>query len=75
MVKINNFISFELTIKCGVSQGTTLSPVLFNYLYKRHKITSFKKSRNMVYIDIALIFIANTCNEVFKNIGTDIKNY
>jgi len=30
MVKINDSISEELAIKCGVPQGTTFSPILFN---------------------------------------------
>lgn len=30
IVKTNDFISSEQTIKCGVPQGTILSPVLFN---------------------------------------------
>lgn len=29
-VKINDSICSEWTIKCGVPQGTTLSPILFN---------------------------------------------
>jgi len=43
MIKINNSISFELTIKSLVPQGTTLYPILFNYITDK-KITSFKKS-------------------------------
>jgi len=30
LVKINNTHSDEMKIKCGVPQGTTISPILFN---------------------------------------------
>lgn len=44
MVIINNAIRDELTTKCGVIQGTTLSPILFNIQLNYIKITQYKKS-------------------------------
>ncbi|KAF0750167.1 neuroblastoma-amplified sequence-like [Aphis craccivora] len=73
MVKINDSISNELSIKCGVPQGTTLSPTLFNIQLNDIKTLNLKSQVTCYADDTALICIANTWNEVFDNIETDLK--
>jgi hypothetical protein len=50
-VKINNFISSLNIVKCGVPQGTVISPILFNIQLNDIQIshTPLKKSINLLY--------------------------
>jgi retron-type reverse transcriptase len=73
MIKINDSISNELSIKCGIPQGTTLSPILFNIQLNYIKTLNLKIQVICYAVDTALICIANTWNEVFNNIETDLK--
>jgi len=73
MVKINDSISNELSIKCGVPQSTTLSPILFNIQLNDIKTLNLKNQVICYADDTVLICIANTWNEVFNNIETDLK--
>jgi len=73
MVKINDSISNELSINCGVPQGTTLSPILFDIQLNDIKTLNLKSQVICYADDTALICIANTWNEVFNNIETDLK--
>jgi retron-type reverse transcriptase len=73
LVKINDVISHELTINCGVPQGTTLSPVLFNIQLDNIKLLNLNSHLICYADDTALICIGNTWEEVFTNIETDLK--
>jgi len=73
MVKINDSINNELSIECGAPQGTTLSPILCNIQLNDIKTINLKSKVICYADDTALICIANTWNEVFNNIKTDLK--
>lgn len=73
MVKINDSISNELSINCGVPQGITLSPILFNIQLNDIETLNLKSQVICYADDTALICIANTWNEVFNNFETDLK--
>lgn len=72
-VKINDAISSEQTIKCGIPQHiTTLPPVLFNIQLNYIKL--LKLNSNIIFYadDTVLIYSCNTWEEVFKNIKADL---
>ena len=73
-VKINSTISNENTIKCGVPQGTTLSPVLFNIHLNDIKLLKLNSKIVCYADDTVLICIGSSWNEVFQNIEVDLKS-
>ncbi|KAL4082905.1 hypothetical protein QTP88_029559 [Uroleucon formosanum] len=71
-VKINDTISCEQTIICGVPQGTTLSPVLFNIQLNDIKLLNLNSNIICYADDTVLICNGLTWEEVFTNIEADL---
>jgi len=71
-VKINDTISCEQTIICGVPQGITLSPVLFNIQLNDIKLLNLNSNIICYADDTVLICNGLTWEEVFTNIEADL---
>ena len=71
----NNIISAELDIKCGMSQGSVLGPLLF-LTYVNDMQNILVNSKHYLYADDTVIFISgeNTVDVVNK-LQTDLDKY
>jgi len=73
LVKINKTYSDEMKIICGVPQGTTVSPILFNIQLNDIKNLPLKSTLVCYTDDTVLICAESTWEEVFKTITEDLK--
>lgn len=71
-VKINNTLSHSMSIKCGVPQGTTLSPILFNIQLSDIQYLPLKSNVVCFADDTVLKCSGDTWEEVFSIIMKDI---
>jgi len=73
LVKINKTHSDEMKIICGVPQGTTISPILFNIQLNDIKNLPLKSTLVCYADDTVLICSESTWEAVFKTITEDLK--
>ena len=76
IVKYKSFNSNNLTIKCGVPQGSLLGPLLFltymNYVCESSRILSlilFTDDTNLFYSDENVSTLVNTVNQELEKFG------
>lgn len=70
--KIKNKLSKRLTIKCGVSQGTCLAPLLFNIYI--NNITHLELNGELILFadDAALLLEAKSSTELYNKANADL---
>ena len=67
-----NNISDQVSINCGVPQGSILGPLLF-LIYVNDLSNSLNKSKSILFADDTTIYIANSCTKIlFQDTNEDI---